>query len=109
MLLVPWCSLRCQCAHADATTPIPFSHSNTLPALHDAAGFGHIQVCRKLLAAGADLHTKDELDWTALDFAHENGHSQVAALLQEHPGQKVAGFLGTQAAAAGKKNRSAGR
>ena len=52
-----------------------------------ASGLGHIEVVRKLLAAGAD-HTltwiiDDQRKETPLEAAHRNGHHRIVQLLEE--------------------------
>jgi ankyrin repeat protein len=53
--------------------------------LMTAAAEGLVDVVRILLAAGADRDIKDEDGDTALSFARQNGHSDVAALLENPP------------------------
>ena len=50
--------------------------------LNRAAGKGHIEVVRALLMAVADLTKKNQDDKTALDYANEQGHQEIALLLQ---------------------------
>jgi len=46
-----------------------------------AAGEGHAGVVKILLEKGADKSLRDK--WgTALEFAQENGHQEIAALLE---------------------------
>ena len=53
--------------------------------LMTAAAEGLADVVRILLAAGADRDIRDEDGDTALTFAKQNGHSEVAALLENPP------------------------
>ena len=53
-------------------------------ALHAAAEFGHLQVVRLLLEAGAKKDVS-ELQETTLVVAARNGHWQVVDLLRAHP------------------------
>ena len=53
-------------------------------ALMFAAAEGQAEVVEKLLAAGADTTHKDIDGDTAADFAAQNGHTQVAKMIQEH-------------------------
>lgn len=51
--------------------------------LIEAAGNGHVEVVRMLLARGADARERDEDGARALDCAAQNGHSAVVELLLE--------------------------
>jgi ankyrin repeat protein len=51
-------------------------------ALHTAAGEGHLDVVRLLLAAGADPNLRDNrFNGTALGWATYGGHEAVARIL----------------------------
>jgi ankyrin repeat protein len=51
-------------------------------ALHTAAGAGHLDIVRLLLAAGADPNLRDNrFGGTALGWAEYGGHGDIAALL----------------------------
>ncbi|CAL1163816.1 unnamed protein product, partial [Cladocopium goreaui] len=53
-------------------------------ALHVAAGEGHVEICRLLLAAGAEVDARgDESGNTPLHFATYNGQVEVVKLLLE--------------------------
>jgi len=56
--------------------------------LMTAAAEGLAEVVRILLTAGADPDIKDKDGDTALTFAKQNGHSEVAALLENPPGSE---------------------
>ena len=56
--------------------------------LMTAAAEGLADVVRILLTAGADPDIKDKDGDTALTFAEQNGHSEVAALLENPPGSE---------------------
>ena len=45
-----------------------------------AAIFGHVDIARLLLAAGADVHLQDNLGLTAKEWANRRGSSEVAQL-----------------------------
>jgi ankyrin repeat protein len=47
-----------------------------------AAGQGHMQTVKLLLAKGADKSLKDERGLTAFDMAKEAKHPDIATLLQ---------------------------
>lgn len=49
--------------------------------LHLAAQKGNVAVATLLIEAGADIHTEDELGWSALMQAAAFGHADVARLL----------------------------
>jgi ankyrin repeat protein len=53
-------------------------------ALHFAAGYGRVDVCRVLIEYGAELNKRDEEGWTALHKAARNGQVETVALLIEH-------------------------
>jgi ankyrin repeat protein len=56
-------------------------HSNCTPLLH-AAQLGHLEVCRILVAAGANLMTVDAIESdTALHAAARYGYAEVCELL----------------------------
>ncbi|CAE7475118.1 ANKRD52 [Symbiodinium natans] len=52
--------------------------------LHWAAMEGRLEICRRLLAAGADPFCEDERGWTPLDCAEEAGEAEVCNLLLHH-------------------------
>jgi ankyrin repeat protein len=52
-------------------------------ALMTAAAEGQLDVVRLLLSRGADPSVKDEDGDTAMSFALEKGHPEVAELLRE--------------------------
>jgi len=52
-------------------------------ALHLAASWGHLAIVKRLLEGGADLTLRDEDGYTALDYARQQGKSEVVALLSE--------------------------
>ncbi len=55
-------------------------------ALHCAAQYGHTEVVRQLLAAGADPNIKNSKEETALDHAAQYGRiDTVRLLLESHP------------------------
>jgi ankyrin repeat protein len=54
-------------------------------ALMTAAAEGQLEVVRLLLERGADPSLEDVDGDTALSFAHQNGHTQVADLLEGSP------------------------
>ena len=51
-------------------------------ALILAARAGKAEAIEWLLDHGADIHAKDKRNKTALDWARENGHPELAKLLQ---------------------------
>ncbi len=53
-----------------------------------AARYGHADVVRLLLDAGADVNAKDEWNETALMFAAMSGHEDIVQLLTEAGAQK---------------------
>ena len=46
-----------------------------------ASRYGHIEVVRELIRAGANVHAYDDL---ALRYASSNGHIEVVQLLKTH-------------------------
>ncbi|CAE7611571.1 ANKRD52 [Symbiodinium sp. CCMP2592] len=52
--------------------------------LHWAAMEGRLEICRRLLAAGANPFCEDERGWTPLDCADEAGEVEVSNLLVAH-------------------------
>ena len=50
--------------------------------LNRAANKGHIEVVQALLTAGADRTKKNQDDKTALDYANEQDHQEIAMLLK---------------------------
>ena len=44
---------------------------------------GYLEMAHLLLRKGTSIQTTEHEDWTALQFAAENGHSYVAELLHE--------------------------
>ena len=55
------------------------SRANT--PLHTAASEGHSEVVEVLLAHGADLESRNNYNWTALDYAAYGGHIQTVQVL----------------------------
>ncbi len=55
-------------------------------ALHGAVFFRQIEMVRWLLEHGANVNAKDFQSKTPLAIAHKQGHSDIAALLQQHGG-----------------------
>jgi ankyrin repeat protein len=51
-------------------------------ALHMVSQYGHIDVVRSLLAAGADPRLAVHNGFTALDAAKHKKHTQIVALLE---------------------------
>jgi ankyrin repeat protein len=49
-----------------------------------AAREGYIEHVRALLDAGADIQVEDSDGWTALKYALDNSHHDVAALLKAY-------------------------
>ena len=62
------------------------TNDNQQTALMRAAFFGHQEVVRLLIAAGADTETKDKLGFTALDWSEARGYPEVAQLLRSSSG-----------------------
>lgn len=58
--------------------------------LIEAAMRNHIEMTELLLEAGADVESKDRRGNTALDYAEERGHAEVAALLRRRVRRRVA-------------------
>ena len=54
-----------------------------------AAHWGHADVARLLLEAGADASRQNEDGKTALDLAEAHGHDDLAALLRDPPGHNL--------------------
>lgn len=52
--------------------------------LMEAAQEGHLELVRYLLQAGANVHAQTQTGDTALAYACENGHTDVADLLLEY-------------------------
>jgi uncharacterized protein len=50
-------------------------------ALHGAAAYGHTEIVRELLAAGADPNVKTTEGKKPIDFARTNNHASVAKIL----------------------------
>lgn len=61
------------CCNADGVT-----------ALHCAAGTGHLDLMRYLLAHGASVNVPDEHGWTPLHSAAYNNHREIVRLLLDH-------------------------
>ncbi|HQU09792.1 MAG TPA: ankyrin repeat domain-containing protein, partial [Opitutales bacterium] len=55
--------------------------ANGLTVLMQAAKIGDLERLDPLLQQGADIRIRTMLDWTALDFAIEQGRPDVANLL----------------------------
>ncbi len=51
--------------------------------MHYAASRGYPAIAKRLLEGGADPTLRDKSGKTALDYARENGESEVVALLSE--------------------------
>jgi uncharacterized protein len=49
--------------------------------LHSAAAGGHLECCRLLIAAGAEVHAEEGGGFTALDAARQNGDDALVSLL----------------------------
>jgi ankyrin repeat protein len=52
-------------------------------ALMAASEYGHTEIVKLLLEAGADVNARHWDDATALDFALEKGHTEIITLLKE--------------------------
>ncbi|XP_017130383.1 ankyrin repeat domain-containing protein 29 [Drosophila gunungcola] len=52
-------------------------------ALHAAAMFGHMTVCKQLVAAGSDVLLKNQDGLTALQLAHQQKYTSICDYLQE--------------------------
>jgi len=59
-------------------------------ALHKAACYGHTRVVELLLEAGADPRAKDNYGKTPSDLARQNGHPELAAMLEADPVTRIA-------------------
>ena len=57
--------------------------------LHRAAGFGHAESVKLLLALGADSFLRDKYGNTAAERAQNAGHGSVAALIQRYTATSV--------------------
>ncbi|KAI8375999.1 uncharacterized protein BYT42DRAFT_573055 [Radiomyces spectabilis] len=68
----------------------PDDEHNGSTALIYAACFGHLDVVRTLLSAGANIDIQDKSGWTALMWASSNNHSGVVKLLLEHGASSTA-------------------
>jgi len=53
-------------------------------ALHCAAFYGHLQIAKQLIEAGADVNSKTDREWTPLHEAARLANANVARLLLEH-------------------------
>ena len=51
--------------------------------LHEAARYGHDDICRILIAAGANLKSKDRDGKTALQLAIQGNHDDVVRVLKQ--------------------------
>ncbi len=51
--------------------------------MHYAAADGNLAIAKRLLEGGADVTLRDYLGKTAIDWAREQGKSEVVALLSE--------------------------
>jgi ankyrin repeat protein len=51
--------------------------------LHEAARYGHDDICRILIAAGANLKAKDKDGKTALQLAIQGDHDEVVRVLKQ--------------------------
>ena len=49
-----------------------------------AAREGRVNVVEALLAAGADVNSRDKSGMSALDYAQQRGHASIVALIQQH-------------------------
>ena len=56
-------------------------HKTRNQELIKAARFGAIERTKNLIKAGADVNAKDNMGWTALHWAAENGHTEIVNLL----------------------------
>ena len=54
--------------------------------LHAAAWKGNLAIAKLLIARGANLNAKNQLDKTPLDWAIEQDHPDVAELIRSHSG-----------------------
>ena len=57
-------------------------------ALHSAAACNALEIASLLLTHGADVNAKDGIDKTALHWAVERGHTEMADLLRRHGGKE---------------------
>jgi ankyrin repeat protein len=71
--------VRQQLAAGDSPNPPSYHHSYT--PLQFAAGNGHVEMTRLLLAAGADTEYRDHNGDRALLWAAQDGHAETVALL----------------------------
>lgn len=53
-------------------------------ALHLAADYGNVSVVEWLLTHGIDIYQEDDSGKTALFYAQDQGHKEVAAILRRH-------------------------
>ncbi|GFU19130.1 3'-5' RNA helicase YTHDC2 [Nephila pilipes] len=61
---------------------VDYQHSETnVSPLMLAAGRGNIDVVEQLLVLGASIHIKSTNGWTAVDWANQFGHKEIAELL----------------------------
>lgn len=52
-------------------------------ALHAAAMFGHMTVCKQLVAAGSDIMLKNQDGLTAMELAHHENYTSIRDYLRE--------------------------
>lgn len=52
-------------------------------ALHAAAMFGHMTVCKQLVAAGSDIMVKNQDGLTAMELAHHENYTSIRDYLRE--------------------------
>merc|ERR1712072_70003 len=64
-------------------------NKNKATPLHLAALWGHADVCKKLLAAGADASLETKKHKTPLQTATEEGKRDAAQVLAEHTGVEL--------------------
>jgi len=55
--------------------------------LHNAAWKGHVGIAKLLIVKNADVNAKDVEGQTALDWAEEEKHKEIADLLRKHGGK----------------------
>jgi ankyrin repeat protein len=67
--------------NAAATLSVDYTGSNT--ALMHASEKGHVNVVKLLIKHGADINAKNKNGDTALSFAENNSHTEVAHILRE--------------------------